>query len=68
MEGDTTPSDTQNTTETTMTWKLYISYENGSNNRWVDTHQLDYNNAVSYVERLYGDVNVMGQEYEVEDE
>ena len=44
-----------------MTWLIEI-YTNGSRVK-VDTGLWDYNDAVSYVERLYGDdITIVGQE------
>lgn len=44
-----------------MTWLIEI-YVNGSRVK-VDTGLWDYNDAVSYVERLYGDdITIVGQE------
>ena len=51
-----------------MTWSLYISTDNGGNQFWHETNQLELHNAKRQVERLYGgDVTVINQRFEVKE-
>ena len=52
-----------------MTWQLYLSTDNGGNQFWTETNQLELNNATAQVKRLYGeDVTIVNQRFEAKDD